>query len=32
MKLNGNLLAEPFFTHEQLMQGGLLELTMSAQK
>ena len=32
IRLNGNPLNEPFFTHQQLMQGGLLELTMSDEK
>lgn len=29
-KLNGVVLAAPFFTHEQLMQGGKLELAMGS--
>ena len=32
IRLNGNPLNEPFFTHQQLMQGGLLELTMIDEK
>ena len=32
MKLNGNTLTEPFFTHEELMKGGVLELTMSSER
>jgi predicted alpha-1,2-mannosidase len=31
MKLNGKVLEKPFFTHGQLMQGGTLEVEMSAK-
>ena len=30
MKLNGKPLDKPFFTHSELMEGGTLELEMSA--
>lgn len=30
MKLNGKTLEKPFFTHDELMAGGILELDMSA--
>ena len=32
IKLNGNTLSEPFFTHEELMKGGVLELTMTSER
>jgi predicted alpha-1,2-mannosidase len=32
MKFNGKMLEQPFFTHEQLMQGGTLEVEMSAKQ
>lgn len=31
MRLNGRKLKSPFFTHEQLMKGGVLELEMAAK-
>lgn len=31
MKLNGELLTEPFFSHSDLMKGGTLEIEMSAK-
>lgn len=32
MRLNGRKLKQPFFTHQQLMEGGVLELEMAASK
>lgn len=31
VKLNGKVLAKPFFSHQELMNGGVLEFTMSAK-
>ncbi len=31
ISINGKIINEPFFTHQQLMQGGILELTMGSK-
>ena len=31
MKLNGQILEEPFFTHDDIVQGGTLEFVMGSQ-